>query len=110
LAKTGNGTPKITCYDSGAKIDKKIILKQKTTILSGVVKQNSNGRQQTLADLFKELVAGANLKKTAAASTSPVKPEKTKLDIETTHSVNVRNSFQANEFLSRQAVSNLTAR
>ena len=78
------------------------------TILSGVVKQNSNGRQQTLTDLFKDLVAGA---KNSAVTSSPKYPEKAKPDFLSSSSANVQTTtFQANEFLSRQGVSNLTAR
>ena len=86
-------------------------MNQKPTILSDVVKQNSNGRKQTLAELFKELVAGANQKKsTTAATTSSVKPERSKIEVQASNAASVRTNFQATEFFSRQGVSNLTAR
>ena len=86
-------------------------MNQKPTILSDVVKQNSNGRKQTLAELFKELVAGANQKKsTTAATTSSVKPERSKIEVQASNAATDRTNFQATEFFSRQGVSNLTAR
>ena len=86
-------------------------MNQKPTILSDLVKQNSNGRKQTLAELFKELVAGANQKKsTTAATTSSVKPERSKIEVQASNAASVRTNFQATEFFSRQGVSNLTAR
>jgi hypothetical protein len=80
---------------------------QKTTILSGVVKQNSDGKQQTLAELFKDLVAGANIKKAPPAATTTPLPEKAAHRQGSSH---IQTNAETSDFFSRQGVSNLTAR
>jgi hypothetical protein len=77
---------------------------QRTTILSGLVKQNTNGKQQTLADLFKELVAGANGSKKKPDG-NPGKNS----DIQAMPS-EIRTNVQTVNYLGRHGVSNLTAR
>ena len=72
--------------------------------MSGLVKQNSNGKQQTLADLFKELVAGANGSKRKPDG-NPGKIS----DIQAMPS-EIRTNVQTVNYLGRHGVSNLTAR
>jgi hypothetical protein len=72
--------------------------------LSGLVKQNTNGKQQTLADLFKELVAGANGSKKKPDG-NPGKNS----DIQAMPS-EIRTNVQTVNYLGRHGVSNLTAR
>jgi hypothetical protein len=81
---------------------------QKSTILSGVVKQSSNGKQQTLADLFKELVAGANIKTTSHPTTKI--PDSGKPEERNNQNSEIRTNVQATNVFGKQGVSNLTAR